>query len=243
MRGSETPAILAYDTSARQTCQSPFCLISVETMEPFSLYIIYRKITNTILRSRGKSLYVLIVFVIICYNNDGMDVKQVLIKSLDESQEYLTKALHELSEEDITWSPKVGSNSIIFILWHLALVEDIWINRRLLKSKEIYESEGWQEKLGTPVKESGPQYTTEELQSWPVPQVDILQRYAAAVRQNTVAFISSLDVGRLSEVAPPDHKYGTVEAILSHLITEIALHVGQIDYLRGMIQELQPQTH
>ncbi len=169
-----------------------------------------------------------------------MDVKQVLIKSLDESQRYLTKALSELTEEDITWSPKMGSNSIIFILWHLARVEDSWINRVLLKSKEIYESEGWQEQLGTPVKESGFQYTTEELQSWPVPPVDILQRYAAAVRQKTMAFISALDVRTLSEVARPGHRYDTVEAILSHLITEIALHIGQIDYLRGMIQGLQP---
>ena len=172
------------------------------------------------------------------YNVD-MDIQPMLLKSLDESQAYLTKALNELAEEDITWSPKVGSNSIIFILWHLARVEDIWINRVLMKSKEIYESEGWQEKLGTPVKESGFQYTTEELQSWPVPQVDILKRYAATVRQKTMAFISALDVRTLSEVARPGHRYDTVEAILSHLITEIALHVGQIDYLRGMIQGLK----
>ena len=169
-----------------------------------------------------------------------MDIKQVLINSLDESQAYLTKALSELTEEDITWSPKAGSNSILFILWHLARVEDGWVNRVLLRSQEIYESEGWQEKLGTPAKESGFQYTAEQLQSWPVPQVDILQRYATAARQETMAFISSLDARKLSEVARPGHKYDTVEAILSHLITEIALHVGQIDYLRGMIQGLRP---
>ena len=180
-----------------------------------------------------------LVSVIICYNG-YMDIKQVLIKSLDESQSYLARALRELTEEDITWSPKVGSNSIIFIFWHLVRVEDSWINRVVLKSKEIYESEGWQEKLGTPAQGSGFQYTLEDLQSWPVPQVDILQRYAAAVRQRTTVFISSLDDRKLSEVARPDHKYDTVEAILSHLITEIALHVGQIDYLRGMIQGLRP---
>ena len=171
--------------------------------------------------------------------NVGMDIKPVLLKSLDESQEYLTKAMNELTEEDMAWTPKVGSNSIIFILWHLIRVEDIWINRILLNSKEIYESEGWQELLGTPIKESGFQYNTKKLQSWPIPKLEILQRYAISVRQKTVAFISSLDVADLSRVARPGHKYDTVEAILSHLITEIALHVGQIDYLRGMIRGLQ----
>lgn len=169
-----------------------------------------------------------------------MDIKSLLLKSLDESQEYLTKTLTELTEEDMAWSPKVGSNSVIFIFWHLIRVEDIWINRVLLRSKEIYESEGWQEQLGTPAKESGFQYDLEKLQSWPVPNIDTLKRYAAAVRQKTIAFVSSLGDTDLSRVARPDHKYDTVEAILSHLITEIALHAGQIDYLRGMIRGLQP---
>ena len=169
-----------------------------------------------------------------------MDIKPVLLKSLDESQEYLIKALEELSEEDITWSPKEGSNSIIFILWHVTRVEDIWINRILLNNKEIYESEGWQGLLGTPIKESGFQYDIEKLRSWPIPNLDALKRYATAVRQKTVAFISSFDSTNLSRVARPGHKYDTVEAILSHLITEITLHVGQIDYLRGMIRGLHP---
>ena len=168
-----------------------------------------------------------------------MYAKQVLMKSLEESQGYLTKALRELTEEDIAWTPKVGCNSIIFILWHLARVEDIWINRILRKSEGLYESDGWQEQLGTPIKESGFQYTAEQLQSWPVPKMEILQKYARAVRENTIALLSSFDETKLSEVARPGHKYDTVEAILSHLITEIALHVGQIDYLRGMVRGLR----
>jgi len=164
-----------------------------------------------------------------------MNITTVLLKSVDESQEYLGKALEELAVEDITWSPKEGSNSIIFIFWHVTRVEDGWINRVLLNSKEIYESEGWQELLDTPIGESGFQYDLEKLRSWPIPDLNALQRYASAVRQQTVAFISSLGTGGLSRVVRPGQKYDTVAAILSHLITEIALHVGQIDYLRGMI--------
>ena len=171
-----------------------------------------------------------------------MDLKQVLMKSLEESQEYLTEALKELTEEDLTWSPKAGCNSIIFILWHLARAEDILITSILRNSKEVYESEGWQERLGTPVKESGFQYNTTQLQSWPMPKVEIVQRYASSVREKTIALLSSLDGTKLSEVARPGHKYYTVGSILSHLITEIALHVGQIDYLRGMIRGLRPNN-
>lgn len=169
-----------------------------------------------------------------------MDIKPLLLKSLDESQEYLAKALEELTAEDFIWTPRVGSNNIIFIFWHMTRVEDIWINRILQDGKEIYESNDWQELLGTPAKESGFQYDEEKLQSWPVPNIDTLRKYAVAVRQKTVAFILSPSDEDLSRVARPGHKYDTVEAILSHLITEIALHAGQIDYLRGMIRELDP---
>jgi uncharacterized damage-inducible protein DinB len=105
-----------------------------------------------------------------------MDLKQVLMKSPEESQGYLAKALRELTEEDMAWTPKTGCNSIIFILWQLARVEDLWINRILRNGKEVYESEGWQEQLDTPVNESGFQFTSRQLQSRLAPEVEILQR-------------------------------------------------------------------
>ena len=49
------------------------------------------------------------------------------------------------------------------------------------------------------------QYTVEELQAWPVPKLEVLRQYADSV--------------------------GT---ILGRMSTEIALHVGQIAYLRGI---------
>lgn len=168
-----------------------------------------------------------------------MDVIEVLMKSLEESQQYLEKALKGLTEEEISWTPKVNCNSIIFIFWHLVRVEDIWISRILQNRKEAYESEGWQGQLGTPAKESGFQYTAKQLQSWPMPKIELLNKYAASVRANTIKLLSSVTPEKLSEVVWPSHRYETVGAILSHLITEIALHVGQIDYLRGTMRGLQ----
>ncbi len=169
-----------------------------------------------------------------------METRQVLMKSLEESQQYLARALKELTKEDIAWTPKADCNSIIFILWHLARVEDSWINRRLRNTEELYESEGWRERLGTPVNESGGRYTAEQLQSWSVPKVEIVQGYASSVREKTIDYLASLDSAKLSEVVLPGQRFEDVGSILSHLVTEIALHAGQVDYLRGMIRGLQP---
>ena len=85
-----------------------------------------------------------------------------------------------------------------------------------------------------PVEETGFGYTEEQLQAWPVPKLEDLREYARAVHENTLAFLESLTPEKLLEVPRPDHPEETTGMILAHLITEIALHAGQIDYLRGV---------
>ncbi len=172
-----------------------------------------------------------------------MDAKELILRSLTESQGFLTKALDGLTQEEAVWSPREECNSIAFLLWHLIRVEDIWINRVILREIEVYESESWQEKLGTPVKESGARYTKEQLQVWPVPKLETLRGYANSVRQKTLVFLQSITPEKLSEVARTDPTTDTIGAILGHLITEINLHVGQIGYLRGQLRGLDSPDH
>jgi uncharacterized damage-inducible protein DinB len=161
-----------------------------------------------------------------------VDAKEVLLRSLEESNRYLTKALNGLTQAEATWSPSPECNSISFILWHMTRVEDFFINRVIRREKELYETKNWQEKLGTPAKAYG--YTVEELQAWPAPKLETLREYANSVRENTLAFLNSVPPERLSEVLRPDRSPDSIGVTLEHMITEIALHVGQIAYLRGV---------
>ena len=102
-----------------------------------------------------------------------MEAKELVLASLEQSQGYLTKALDGLTQEEAAWRPNAECNSIAFILWHVTRVEDFFVNRVIQRGKELYEAEGWQEKLGTPVKAY--QYTLEELQAWPVPNLETLR--------------------------------------------------------------------
>lgn len=167
-----------------------------------------------------------------------MDAKEFILRSLAESQGFLAKALDGLTQEEVVWSPREECNSIVFLLWHLSRVEDLWVNRVILRDIEVYESESWQEKLGTPVKESGARYTLDQLQAWTAPKLEILQEYAGVVRQKTLVFLQSLTPEKLSEVARTEPTDDTTGAILGHLVTEITLHVGQIGYLRGQLRGL-----
>lgn len=79
-----------------------------------------------------------------------MDAKELILMSLEQSQGYLTKALDGLTQEEAAWSSEAECNSIAFILWHVIRVEDFFMNRVIQRASELYEAEGWQEKLGTP---------------------------------------------------------------------------------------------
>jgi len=161
-----------------------------------------------------------------------MDAKELLLRSLEESRGYLTKALNGLTQEEATWRPSPECNNIAFILWHTTRVEDFFVNRVIKREKELYETQKWQEKLGTPVKAY--QYSVEELQAWPTPKLESLTEYANSVREKTLAFLNSIPTERLSEVPRPDRSPDSIGVMLEHLMTEVALHVGQIAYLRGI---------
>jgi len=163
-----------------------------------------------------------------------MEAKELILMSLEQSQGYLNKALDGLTQEEAAWRPNAECNSIAFILWHMTRVEDFFVNRVIQRENELYEAEGWREKLGTPPKETGYQYAAEQLQTWPVPQLEVLRGYASSVIEKTLAFLKSVPPQKLSEVPHPDRSPDSIGATLGHISTEIALHVGQIAYLRGV---------
>jgi uncharacterized damage-inducible protein DinB len=167
-----------------------------------------------------------------------MEAKAIIQASLDESWGYLTRALEGLTQEEITWTPAPHSNSIAFILWHVTKAEDFWVNCVIKRGSEIDATEGWRKKLGTP-DNGGTGFSKEQLQVWPAPKLKNLHAYAQAVRKKTLAFVDSITPEMLLEIPEPDRPGETVGDILAHLITEIALHVGQIDYLRGLQRGLK----
>ena len=162
-----------------------------------------------------------------------MDAKQIIIASLNQSKRYLDRALEGLTQEDIAWRPTDECNSIAFILWHTAQVEDFFVNRVLQRKGRLYDEEGWAEKLGTPADETGYGYTAEQVCAWPVPELQVLHAYADAVHKSTMEYLEQLSPEKMLELARPDRPPDTIGGVLSRITTEIALHAGQIDYLHG----------
>ena len=169
-----------------------------------------------------------------------MKIAEFIEKSLTESKGYIDQAIKGLSADELNFKPKPHSNTIAFLLWHVARVEDLWINRNLLGGKDIYESDGWYKKFGTQAQDSGFGYDVKKLDAWPVPRLDLLQAYAAAIRQKTMDYLSTFNEKTLDDAKDFGRRKGTTGSALSHLVTEVGEHTGQIGYIRGIMKGIEP---
>jgi uncharacterized damage-inducible protein DinB len=169
-----------------------------------------------------------------------MKANELVQLSLEESRGYIADAIKGLTKAELSWSPKDHSNTIIFLMWHLARIEDLWINRVLLAGKELYETEGWYKKFGTPAQDNGFGYDVKKLKSWPVPELKLLTDYAAAVRKKTIVYLKSVTEKMLDEEKDFGWRKGTIGTALSHLLTEVGEHSGQIGYIKGIMKGIDP---
>ena len=163
-----------------------------------------------------------------------MELKGFLEATLNDMEGRLTTTLDGLTAPELSWRPDPQCHSIGFALWHIYRVEDYWLQRFIQRGAELYESEGWQEKLGTPPKEMGYQYTVEQVAGFKVPALDTIQAYGKSVRRHTLEFLTQLPVERMDEKPREDRSPQSIGDVFQRLIIELSLHMGQMAYLRGM---------
>jgi uncharacterized damage-inducible protein DinB len=169
-----------------------------------------------------------------------MKISGFIEASLTENTAYIREAIQGLTAAELAFRPEPHSNSIAFLLWHVARVEDFWVNGKILSGKEIYESADWYQKFGTAAQDFGFGYDIKKLEAWTVPSLELLLSYAAAVRLKTLEFLKDLNEGTLDIPRDFGRRKGTNGSALSHLITEVGEHAGQIGYIKGMMKGIAP---
>ena len=164
-----------------------------------------------------------------------MDFRDVLELGLEECKTALYQQLEGLSRQELTWQPNPESNPIGFIVWHTARVEDRWLHYFIQGKPQVWERDGWYQKLGLPRTDTGGRYTAEQVSSFPLPDIKQVQAYMDAVRRETLEHLRGMKAADLERIPMPEERPGyTVARALSHLLVEESEHVGQVWYLRGL---------
>ena len=163
---------------------------------------------------------------------------QAIDSGVNEHFSKLNRALNGLSDDELSWRPTLESNTIDWMVWHMARVEDNLVNVVLQKQDPIWERDGWGERLGISYNGAGAGMTMDEIRDMGRINVPKVMEYYRSIRNATSDyFVNVMREDDLSRVIEHTNFRGwTGAAILGRLLCEEAEHLGQIEYLRGMMR-------
>lgn len=169
-----------------------------------------------------------------------MDFRDLVRSGLDEYLGDLEKTLDGLTPVELAWRPTPSSNNITWQVWHMARVEDRWVNSYLRQSTEVWINDNWYSKFGMQPEDHGAGQSAEDATAMPETPMEDLMAYYAAVRKATNAYVEGLTEDDLARTfSHPRRNPGpTVNWVLAHLLVEEAQHLGQIAFIRGMLRGL-----
>lgn len=157
---------------------------------------------------------------------------------LDEAFDKLNRALDGLSDDELRWQPTLHANSIDWMVWHMARVEDNLVNVVLQNHDPIWESDGWSERLGISYAGAGAGMTMNEIRDLGHIDIAEVMEYYRTIRTETSDYFERVmradDLSRVIEHT--NFRGWTGAQILGRLLCEEAEHLGQIEYLRGMMR-------
>ena len=165
--------------------------------------------------------------------------KTAVISGFNEYLDSLYKALDGLNKNELKWQPSLESNNIIYLVWHMARVEDNWINQIIGGNKTVWSLNNWSKKLNIEENDYGKGYLKEDISDLPDMNINDVLKFYKQQRDQSISIINELSDEDLNR----DYKRLTGELkkgywILGHVLVEESQHLGQIAYIRGMIRGL-----
>lgn len=163
-----------------------------------------------------------------------MEVKDYIRMEYEGLDPGLKRVLDGLKQDEIAWRPASGRNSIGLILFHIFKSEDSFIQTQLRGKKELWETGKWYDQLNLDPSEAGAHYTAEQVDNFPVPAVEAILRYGAAVRAATLDYVKNITSAELEKVLKMPWGDMTVATLLGFMASHASQHMGEISYLRGL---------
>src|SRR5690625_377443 len=159
--------------------------------------------------------------------------RELLTNHFGRIAELVENLTDGLSTQTATWRPAEDANSIAWLIWHLARVQDDHI-AGVAGVEQVWPR--WHDRLGLPfdVADYGFGHTPEQVAAVRVSPAD-LRNYHAEVHEQTLSYVSRLDGEELARVVdsswdPPV----TASVRLVSVIGDCLQHAGQAAYVRGI---------
>lgn len=129
-----------------------------------------------------------------------MEIVALIEQTLGDYWQRMELALEGLTPAELEWRPDPESNSIAFIVWHVARVEDRWIQVFAQDLPDVWTKDSWHGKLGLSKDYAFVGLSVEQLGKFPAITKENLDGYRHAVQNETQAYLKNLDADGLDFV-------------------------------------------
>ncbi|MCL5108965.1 MAG: DinB family protein [Chloroflexi bacterium] len=168
-----------------------------------------------------------------------MTWRDTMLDSYSRVWELLEPALAGLSPADLDEMPRPDCNPMGWLAWHIGRIQDSQI-ADLMGKEQAYIAERWYEKFGRPAdpQDTGFGQTPEQVAAFRAPEPKVLLDHYRAVEARTLAYVAGLRDDDLSrELDEPQFQpLPTVGVRLVSIMADDLEHVGQVAYVRGLLQ-------
>jgi hypothetical protein len=170
---------------------------------------------------------------------DAPAARELLRDSFTRLIEHVDALTDDLSDDVSFYRPTTASkepaNSICWLIWHSARVQDAQL-AHIAGVEQVWSSGGWVDRfaLDLPRDAHGYGHTSEEVGKVRAP-ADLLAGYYHAVHKMSLEYVAGVTAGELARVVDTNwNPPVTASARLVSIIDDCAQHLGQAAYIRGI---------
>ena len=167
-----------------------------------------------------------------------MEVADLLVDAFERVRESVHDAVEGLTEEQLTARLDPDANTIAWLVWHLARVQDDHVGA-VAGVEQVYTAQGWTQRFGLPFEPGaiGYGHSSADVAAVRVGDPALLTGYYDAVHDQTVRYVHGLtgpDLDRVVDEAwdPPV----TLGVRLVSVVNDTTQHVGQAAFVRGVLE-------
>lgn len=167
-----------------------------------------------------------------------MEVIGVFADAFSRVQEEVHAVLDGISQEDLDARPGPGANSIAWLVWHIARVQDDHVADAAGR-EQTWTADGWQERFGLPLEQgdTGYAHTSGEVAQVSGIKAAELQAYYDAVHEATLDYVKTLEADDLDRIVDTNWDPAvTLGVRLVSVVNDNQQHTGQAAYVRGLLE-------
>jgi hypothetical protein len=162
-------------------------------------------------------------------------VRELLRDAFTRLIEHVDELTDGLTEEQANYRPSPSANSIAWLIWHSARVQDLQL-APIAGVEQVWKTGGWVNRFGLdlPPNDSGFGHGPTEVAKVQAP-ADLLAGYYHAVHELTLEFVAGVTAEDLDRVVDPNWDPPvTASSRIVSIIDDCAQHLGQAAYLLGI---------